>query len=287
MAAFGEAPAWFQRAVIERPEHRELQFGTTRLHYRTWGDPSLPGLILVHGAGANSSWWDHIAPLISTHHIIAPDLSGHGDSDHRPSYDLRSWAGEVAAIMAAEGLDRPVVVGHSLGGRVAVALASEPQDPLSGVVLIDSPLRRDAPAEQSRPHRRRRPHRVYASTDQAIERFRTLPEQQAVLPYVRRHIAAASLTPVDGGWTWKFDPLVFSRQPPRPDSFTRLTCRVALFYCEKGLVDREMAAEMQRLVRRPFRTVELPDAGHHPMLDQPLVLVSALTTLLQMWLLRC
>ncbi|WP_138735869.1 alpha/beta fold hydrolase [Modestobacter excelsi] len=284
MAAVGEAPAWFRRAVSERPGHRELEFGTTRLHYRTWGDPSLPGLVLVHGAGANSSWWDHLAPLITTHHVIAPDLSGHGDSDHRTSYDLRSWAGEISAITAAEGLDRPIIAGHSLGGWVAVTLASETREAVSGLVLIDSPLRRDASAEQSLPHQRRRLHRVYPSTDQAIERFRTLPHQQAVLPYVRRHIAAESLAAVDGGWTWKFDPFVVGRQPPLPDAFTRLTCRTALFYCERGLVNREMAAEMQRLVRGPFRTAELPDAGHHPMLDQPLVLVTALTTLLQMWL---
>jgi pimeloyl-ACP methyl ester carboxylesterase len=67
------------------------------------------------------------------------------------------------------------------------------------------------------------------------------------------------------------------------DLLPDLRCPVALFRCENGLVSPEMAAEMADLVEGPMPVVDLPDAGHHPMLDQPLALVTALRTLLAFW----
>jgi pimeloyl-ACP methyl ester carboxylesterase len=277
-----DAPAWFTSAVARRPAHQDITVGGVRVHYRTWGDPLLPGLVLVHGAGANSSWWDHVAPLIPTHRVVALDLTGHGDSDHRPSYDLQLWADEVVAVIRAERLADPLVVGHSLGGRVAVRAAVEHPDAVAGVAFIDSPLNYQPPEEES-PYQRDRPHRMYPVLDEAVERFRTLPSQATLLPYVRRHIARESLKAVEGGWTWKFDPTVFRRRPPLQDELQRLNRPAALLRCERGLVDTDMAADMQRLAAGVLPVIELPDAGHHPMLDQPLVLVTALTTLLGVW----
>jgi pimeloyl-ACP methyl ester carboxylesterase len=67
------------------------------------------------------------------------------------------------------------------------------------------------------------------------------------------------------------------------DLLPRLTAPVALLRCEHGLVGAEMAAEMARLVPGGLPVAALPDAGHHPMLDQPLALVAALRTLLAVW----
>ena len=54
--------------------------------------------------------------------MVAIDLSGHGDSDHRYGYQLEQWTDEVAAVAAAGGIDGPpVVIGHSLGGFVTIA----------------------------------------------------------------------------------------------------------------------------------------------------------------------
>jgi pimeloyl-ACP methyl ester carboxylesterase len=273
------APGWFDRAVAQRARHRDLQVAGRRIHYRMWGDAALPALLLVHGAGANSSWWDHIAPQLSGFHCVAPDLGGHGDSDHRDSYDIPEWTSEVLAVAAAERLYRPVVIGHSLGGRVAVAAGGAHPESISGVAFIDSPLNRQPPGEES-PHRRERPHRVYADAQQAVARFRTLPPQETVLPYVQRHVARQSLRPVEGGWTWKFDPFVFRRRPSLQRELAALRRPAVLLRCEQGLVDVAMAAEMQRLAAGPLTVVELPAAGHHPMLDQPLVLVAALNALL-------
>src|ERR1700710_723324 len=105
-------PPWFEKAIGRVPEHRDVVVDGVRIHYRAWGDPALPGLVLVHGGAAHSGWWDHVAPQLTGHRVVALDLSGHGDSGHRSGYDVQHWTDEVVGVAAAAGLDRPVVVGH-------------------------------------------------------------------------------------------------------------------------------------------------------------------------------
>jgi pimeloyl-ACP methyl ester carboxylesterase len=277
-----DVPGWFHRALADVPTHREVAVAGTRVHYRVWGEEGAPGVVLVHGGAAHSGWWDHVAPQLTGHRVAAIDLSGHGDSGRRRAYDGHLWAEEVLAVAAAEELDRPLVVGHSMGGWVAVTVGADAPDAVSGVVYIDSPLN-DAPPDEARLRERRRPHRSYPTAEVAMAHFRTLPPQEVVLPYVREHVARGSLRAVEGGWTWKFDPGMFGSRLLLRDLLPQLTVPAVLLRCEHGLVGPEMAAAMAALVPAGLPVVDLADAGHHPMLDQPLALVAALRTLLAVW----
>jgi pimeloyl-ACP methyl ester carboxylesterase len=274
--------AWFEQALAQQPDHRDVVVAGARVAYRVWGPARAPGVVLVHGGAAHSGWWDHVAPLLTGHRVAALDLTGHGSSDRRAQYHPLLWAREVAAVAAAADLDRPVVVGHSMGGWVAVTVGVEHADAVSSVVVIDSPLN-DQPPDEQRLRERRRPHRVYPTVEEAVGRFRTLPPQDVVLPHVREHVARGSLRPVEGGWTWAFDPEFFGTRLRLRDLLPDLGCPAVLVRCEHGLVTPEMAAEMTRLAPGSMPVVDLPDAGHHPMLDQPLALVAALRTLLACW----
>jgi pimeloyl-ACP methyl ester carboxylesterase len=280
----GSAPRWFSAALVERPVHEVVEVDGCDVHVRRWGATELPGLVLVHGGGAHSGWWDHVAPFFAeTHNVVALDLSGHGDSGRRERYDMTQWAREVVAVAAFAGIARPpVVVGHSMGGWVAATTGADHGEQVAGVVIIDSPLN-DQPPEEAALQQRRRPTRVYTSIEEAVQRFTTIPRQQVLLPYVADHIARQSLRPVEGGWTWKFDPTLFGQRRLMRDLLPELRCRGAVFRAEFGLVSAAMAAEMQGLLQVPVPVIELPDAGHHPMLDQPLPLVAALRTLLTSW----
>jgi pimeloyl-ACP methyl ester carboxylesterase len=277
-------PAWFRRALENAPDVREHTVDGCRLRYRAWGKPDSPGLILIHGGGAHSGWWDHIAPLLDSHRVIAPDLSGHGDSawrDGPAGYSASGWAGEITAVAAAEGLDRPVVIGHSMGGFVAAATAAFQDTPLGGAVIIDTPLN-DNPPEEAVLRQRRRPTRVYPSREEAVARFRTVPEQDVLLPYVAQHIARESLRPADGGWTWKFDPNRRGTATSIRSMLPKISVPVALLRCEQGLLPPERAREMAGLAGGA-PVITLPGTGHHPMLDQPLALVTALRSVLALW----
>ncbi|GAB4985020.1 alpha/beta hydrolase [Mycobacterium avium subsp. hominissuis] len=258
---------------------------------RVWGAADQPPVVLVHGGGAHSGWWDHIAPFFSrTHRVIAPDLSGHGDSDPRDSYDLRIWAGEVMAAAAAAGpAGRPTIVGHSMGGWVVSTAAMHYSSKINSMLVIDSPLWERAPEEG---RLRRRKHTEYRTRNEILARFTAVPSQELILPYVREHIAAESIRKTSAGWVWKFDPAIFGGeflQPTPADEeslesmLTAMRCRVGYLRCEAGLVPPAMAERIRSLLqlRGPF--VELAQAGHHPMLDQPLPLVATLRTLLEFW----
>ena len=278
----GAAPEWFVRALAAVPERHAVEVAGTTIRYRAWGDPGLPGVVLVHGGAAHSGWWDHIAPQLEGARVVALDLGGYGDSGRRDTYGMAMWAQEIAEVAAAEALDRPVVVGHSKGGWAAITAGVEHGDRFSGVVAIDSPLH-VAPPDEAWLRRRQAPPRVYPDRSAATARFVTLPPQELVLPYVRQHVAEESVRPVDGGWTWKFDPRSFSQVTDQLGLLAALHAPFAVLRCEHGLLSRDMVDEIVERVPGHPAVVELPGCGHHPMLDHPQVLVTALRALLAVW----
>ena len=152
-----DEPEWFHTALAVTPEHAATDVRGCRIHLRLWGDTDKPPLVFVHGGGAHSGWWDHIAPLFTaTHRVVALDLSGHGDSGARPEYSMSMWAREVLAAAEASGSTaRPTVVGHSMGGWVGAAAATRYGKQIDSVLVIDSPLHDRVPEEPRLATRRR------------------------------------------------------------------------------------------------------------------------------------
>ena len=277
-------PAWFSAALATRVTQRTTIVDGATIAYRTWGVPGGRGIVLVHGGAAHSRWSDHIGPLLADSRlVVAIDLSGHGDSDRRESYSLDRWAREVLAVAGDAGIATPpTVVGHSLGGLVTLRAAALFGSGIEGAVVIDSPIREMSPEEHAAmEHRAFGGLRVYPSKEAILARFRPVPDQP-VLGYIADHVAATSIREAEGGWTWKWDPAIFSRQVP-PTLLTRLDCRVALFRAEHGMVSTEMSDVMYDRLGRVAPVIEIPAAGHHVMLDQPIPLVAAIRTLLSGW----
>ena len=278
-------PAWFSAALADAPEVRETTCEGTPIAYRAWGDPADRNIVLVHGGAAHSRWWDHIAPLLARGwRVVAMDLSGHGDSGRRDRYSLDIWAREVLAVVTDAGsAASTVVIGHSMGGLVTLRLATLAGSRIAGAVAIDSPIRDMAPEDRAaRQHRAFGPLRVYPDRETIISRFRPIPDQPT-LPWIAEHVAATSIRPAEGGWTWKFDPRVFARDTLTPELLTRLDCRVALFRAEHGLVTPQQGEAIYDRLGRVAPLIEIPVAGHHIMLDEPVALAAALRTLLADW----
>jgi pimeloyl-ACP methyl ester carboxylesterase len=101
-----------------------------------------PPLVFVHGAACNRRFWSQQVPHFSSaHRVVAVDLRGHGESD-APSerYTVRLFAEDLASTCTQLGIESPVVIGHSLGGLVALDFASAFPGQVGAAVLIDSPL---------------------------------------------------------------------------------------------------------------------------------------------------
>jgi pimeloyl-ACP methyl ester carboxylesterase len=281
----GGSPAWFRAALAAPATVCTIDVDGAQISYRCWGGDTPSGLVLVHGGAAHACWWDHVGPLLaSDRRVLALDLSGHGDSGRRDRYSLDGWAREVIAVAAAAGLtEPPVIVGHSMGGFVALRAAGLFGADLKGIAVIDSPVRDLTPEEQAaREERAFGPLRVYPTRAAVMARFRPIPDQPT-LPYVREHVAATSIRPVEGGWTWKFDPAVFGRTGGPLTLLRQLDCRVALFFAEHGIVPPDTTELMYDKLGQRAPVIEIPAAGHHVMLDQPIALVTGLRTLLSDW----
>ena len=278
-------PDWFTKALAQAPEHVDTPVRGGMVHARVWGERSLPGLVLVHGGSAHSGWWDHLGPqLARDHRVVAIDLSGHGDSTWRESYDMVGWAEELMAVCDAHIDGLPTVIGHSMGGGVAMAATATYPEKVAGLVVIDTPINaRQLERDGMRPALR--PPRTYVEFEDAIARFRTIPEQYSVLPYVNRHVAEQSLRKRDGIWTWKYDPSFLNQSGDRAleHMLSNLHCPSVLLRGEFGLVTQAMVDDLYELVGDRMPVIELPQAGHHPMLDQPLTLLTAITTTLGIW----
>lgn len=120
-----------------------LDAGAISTHYHDAG--AGPPVLLLHGSGPGvSAWanWQHTIPaLSSSSRVVAPDLVGYGLTS-RPDdvrYSLRTWTDHAWAFLDALGLERVSVVGNSLGGRIALAMAEDHPERLERLILMGAP----------------------------------------------------------------------------------------------------------------------------------------------------
>jgi pimeloyl-ACP methyl ester carboxylesterase len=285
------APDWFRAALAVPFEDGSVEVDGVAVHFLAWGRSGTRGLVFVHGGGAHAHWWTHVAaPFAQDFRVVAIDLSGHGDSGHREAYGLEQWTDEVVAVAEAGGIDgSPVVVGHSMGGFVSIATAARHRDAVAGVVVCDSPVTEPDPEIGAFRLKEAfgRP-RTYVSVDEALSHYRTVPPQDHYLDFVMDHVGRRSLKEVDGGWQWKFDRRIFAQFAEGMRSIalpylSDVQCRLALLRSEHGLVTEDIGAFMYDKLGRVTPVIEIPEAGHHAMLDQPLILLTALRAFLADW----
>lgn len=99
-----------------------------------------PALLLVHGISDHSGTWAHVLPALAKHYtVIAPDLLGHGGSDKpRADYAAAAYACGLRDLLGVLDIDRVTIVGHSLGGGVAMQFAYQFPERCSRLVLVSS-----------------------------------------------------------------------------------------------------------------------------------------------------
>ncbi len=286
-----DAPAWFVRSLGVRWQDVVVDVDGCPVHLLAGGPEGARGLVFVHGGGAHAHWWTHVAaPFCDVFRVVCVDLSGHGDSGHRTEYSLEQWTDEVVAAAGAGGIGGPpVVIGHSMGGFVTVGTAARHADRVGGAIVCDSPVTVVDPEIGAYRLKEAfgRPRR-YATRAEACHHFRTVPAQAHYLDYVMDHVAYHSVRPVEGGWKWKFDREVFAQfgggiRGIALPYLSGVRCRFALLRSEHGLVTPDIGRFMFEELGRVTPVFELPEAGHHAMLDQPLILLTALRSLLADW----
>jgi pimeloyl-ACP methyl ester carboxylesterase len=135
----------------------------------------------------------------------------------------------------------------------------------------------------------------YEPRDKPSRRFPTLDEgtrafnpghpihKLGIRPDLLRHVAETSLRQEGETWRWKRDDKYNIVRSSMREMLPKVTVPLAIIRTEHGVVTNEMAAEMAGLTQSPCITVTIPAAGHNPMLEQPIALISVLRTLLATW----
>jgi pimeloyl-ACP methyl ester carboxylesterase len=256
-----------------------VTIGSLDLHCLEWGERGRDPVLLIHGAGAHAHWWDVVVPaLASDHRLIAPDLRGHGDSAWAvpPRYQVEDFAGDVLAMLDTLAIDRAALVGHSMGGRVALWLAAHRPERVRGVALLDVRVRG---LERERVDRWRgtsageRPRRTYSAGEEAVAAFRLTPNETGVDRLVLRDLAVHAVRErAPGEWSLCFDRSVLALDGSRLSDFGDLLHQVrcpALVMKGAGstVIGDEQAAETARALGAGG--VEVFPCGHHFLLAQP------------------
>jgi pimeloyl-ACP methyl ester carboxylesterase len=263
-----------------------------RLHYVDWGNPDAPPLLLIHGGRDHARSWDWVArDLRRDHHVIAPDLRGHGDSSWTTGghYTIHEFVLDIAQLLEALD-DFPVtLVGHSLGGAVSVHYAALFPERVKRLVAIEGlgpppQLAKELESatiwdrsiewiERVREFSSRQPRR-YPSIDAAAKRM--LEENSFLSPEQAQHLTVHGVARnEDGTFSWKFDNYSRIFYPQRWDSeqvrqlWGRITCPTLLMRgTESWASDPSIDGRMDAF--RDARLANIADAGHwvhHDRLD--------------------
>ena len=309
LARFGgrkpESPAWFDEALACKPDERKIPVLGADIEMLTWGDVGRPGLLLLHGNGAHAGWYRFIAPFFAgRYRVAALSWSGMGASGWRKDYGLDNFVAEIMAAVEAAGLHagpaKPILVGHSFGSFPLAEAACRHGERFGGIVVVDSPFLTPEKREQNRkergairPQRPRGlyPHKVYPTFEAALARFRLAPLQPCNNLYIADLIAREGLIPAkaeDGspGWTWRFDPYLWRdfHMPDLTDMLGRIKCPGALIRGARSQLMRDEDFDFTHaLMPAGSPRLEIPDAEHHVMIDQPIGFISALNGLLAGW----
>ena len=193
-------------------EHRtgRVSSGDVSIFCRVFGAPGRTPILLMHGANYYDSYdWVGVAGALATDRLVATyDKRGFGETSWSPSkdYSVDANMGDILAVIAALGLDRPIVAGHSASGRLSISFAANFPDSLSRLIVVDSAMGREAApgAQAAGPL-------IFESVEAAMAHFARLANPPRIAH--DRERAEHALLKVERGYMLKRDPDFQSTRP--------------------------------------------------------------------------
>jgi 2-succinyl-6-hydroxy-2,4-cyclohexadiene-1-carboxylate synthase len=257
-------------------ESRFVDVAGARLHFAAEGEGET--LVLLHGFTGSAHAMAPLArELAGDHRVVSIDLLGHGLSDapQDPArYCMESCIADVIAVLDALGAERAHLLGYSMGGRIALALAVAHPDRIASAVLIGASAGLSDPGERAE---RRRADEALARSIELdgvapfVERWMALPlfATQTRLPAAIRDAARAQrLSNVARGLAGSLRGLGTGAQPPLHDALRHCPVPLLLLAGEHDAKFRAIAGELAALAKRASHEV-VPDAGHAAQLENP------------------
>lgn len=269
------------------PESRFFSSQRLNLHYVVWGDEAKPPVLLIHGGRDHARNWDHVAErLVADYCLYAVDLRGHGDSAWAvgSQYSMIDHVADIAAFFDHIQRDPMLVVGHSLGGGVALQFTGVMPDRVQRVCAIEGlgpGIRSPRPAHlrmrewlaSMRDLEQRTPRR-YPTLSDAVARMHAANPH--LTPEMARHLTIhGSNARDDGSLVWKFDNYGRARSPyefnvaDAREIWNQIRCPVLLVRGDESHA-RDPEVDGTASAFHTYRSVLIEKAGHwvhHDQLD--------------------
>ncbi len=273
--------------AVDARDRRITPPGGVRLHYRDWGEPAAPVVVLLHGSGLTARAYDALARgLADRFRVIVPDLRGHGESDRSEEYTWERALDDIDGVVRTFSMAPVSIVGHGIGAQLAAAYAGRRPTAVLRAVLVDW-----APGATYTPEYRQALDDIYGR--------RTIGSPEEILRIAReshpnllddafRHVIATNLVAgEDRRLTWRFDPralcdgLAFQiDEMTVTEQIRKILCPTLLVRAtDSQYVTRDQAARtIGRL--RDGRLIQIPESGHWVPWEQPERLLQVVRTFL-------
>ena len=279
------------------PRDATAQINGLNLHYLDWGGEGLSPFVALHGFSAQAHYWDSTAAALhADYHVFALDQRGHGDSDWAQDYGPATMPADLTAFVDQLGLDRFVLIGHSMGGGVAYRFAVEQPQRLERLIIVDAGL--------PSPDRPPLPNRDNSVTRSLSQEY--FDDEDAVVAHLQRQSPHASTERIrgvvgqwfrrlpDGRYTFKFDRRLRDRLGGSPEAVEQfrqqarelrervktITCPTLLVRGGNSDILSQEAAE-ETVAALPNATLAVvPNTGHNIPSDDP----RAFRSLIREWL---
>lgn len=232
-----------------------------RIAYTVTGEGA-PPLVFVHGWSCDRRYWDwQLRGFAKYHRVVGVDLAGHGDSGvNRTRWTIDAFGGDVAAVVDALDLERPVLIGHSMGGDVIAETARRLRRPVAGLIWVDTyqrlgtPRTPDAIATVVRPFRDN-----FAATTRGLVRGMFLPGTDAgLVDLVAGDMASAPPEVAVGALE---SALAYDRE--MPVALKELKLPVIAINPETP------ATDLASMAAHGVEVMLMSDVGHFPMMESP------------------
>ncbi|MDA1189160.1 MAG: alpha/beta hydrolase, partial [Chloroflexi bacterium] len=123
------------------PEDKTIKVNGLDLHYLDWGEPKSPLIVTLHGFAQSCHSWDFTSlSLCDRYRVVSLDQRGHGDSEWAPdeNYSTEAYVSDLGGLVDGLKLDKPVIVGLSMGGRNGFVYAAQHPEKIRGLVIVEA-----------------------------------------------------------------------------------------------------------------------------------------------------